>query len=813
MINPHTQDAYKLLHNGILALARAEQQGIRVDVEYVEAKKAHLTRRIDRLEKQFKETNFFDRWKRTTRGLVNIHSPHQLSNYLYRVLKLEPPKETSSGQGATDEDALKQLRLPELDMLLDIRKLRRVRDTYLGAFVREQVNGYIHPFFNLHLVRTYRSCVAKGTPILVARDFIKYPEGVPIEEIKEGDNIYCFDNDLNPTIQKVLWAGKTGYRKVIRVHYVVKGGGGKGFIDVTPEHKIRLLDGRYVEAQKLTGDWRLPTDNKKLPKIRTLSCKRVGDSLRFTGHLKHGNGLHESHFIYSNLVGPLKEGEIIHHKNLNHLDHSPSNLEKTILPEHSRYHSKNVSEKVKQIRIKALNDNRYKIKYKSGFENHNSLKLSKYSCYRTLAEASGMIAKVKYDFETFKKYLQFYGIDPWQIRLRYDLKGKYIWRSWLKKASLQGRSYVGKMIGHNHYHILKLYSLYNIPSQRLWGNQFGSFKPGNHIITKIEWLNQKVDVYDIEVEKYHNFFANQICVHNSSDSPNFQNIPKRDEEAMQICRTALYPRPGHQLLEVDYSGLEVRIAACYHKDPAMLKYITDPRSDMHADMAVQIFILDGFDKKEHYILRQAAKNGFVFPEFYGDYYVNCANFISQTWCGLPQGRWKEGQGIKINGEFLSDHLISKGITSLNKFTDHIKKIEDDFWTNRFADYATWKDRWYSVYKKHGYLDMLTGFRCSGIMSRNDCINYPVQGAAFHCLLWSFIELDKELMGMDTRLIGQIHDSMILDVNPNELQKVIEVIKEITCKRLPKAWEWIIVPLDVDVEFCDVDKSWAEKRKF
>ena len=78
----------------------------------------------------------------------------------------------------------------------------------------------------------------------------------------------------------------------------------------------------------------------------------------------------------------------------------------------------------------------------------------------------------------------------------------------------------------------------------------------------------------------------------SSDHPNFQNIPKRDKEAMNIVRRAIFPRPGHQLLELDYSGLEVRIAACYHKDKTMLRYIGDPHSDMHGDMAKQIFIID-----------------------------------------------------------------------------------------------------------------------------------------------------------------------------------------------------------------------------
>ena len=44
-INPRTHEAHKLLHEGILAFARAEQNGIRVDLEYIERKKDFLTGR------------------------------------------------------------------------------------------------------------------------------------------------------------------------------------------------------------------------------------------------------------------------------------------------------------------------------------------------------------------------------------------------------------------------------------------------------------------------------------------------------------------------------------------------------------------------------------------------------------------------------------------------------------------------------------------------------------------------------------------------------------------------------------------------
>jgi hypothetical protein len=270
-------------------------------------------------------------------------------------------------------------------------------------------------------------------------------------------------------------------------------------------------------------------------------------------------------------------------------------------------------------------------------------------------------------------------------------------------------------------------------------------------------------------------------------------------------------------MEIDFSGMEVRVAACYHKDPTMLKYINNPKSDMHGDMAKSIFMIDKFDKNTpgHQILRQAAKNGFVFPEFYGDYYGNCAPIMACTWGMLPQGSWEKGQGIEMSEGFLSNHLISKGITSLNEFKEHLRKIEKDFWGKRFPVYAAWKEQWWANYQKCGYIDMYTGFRCGGVMGKNNCINYPVQGSAFHCLLWTFIELDKisRAEHWDSRLIGQIHDSMLLDVHPQEVELVYSTARRIACEALPKAWSWIIVPMDVDAEITPIDKSWADKEKY
>jgi len=53
----------------------------------------------------------------------------------------------------------------------------------------------------------------------------------------------------------------------------------------------------------------------------------------------------------------------------------------------------------------------------------------------------------------------------------------------------------------------------------------------------------------------------------------------------------------------------------------------------------------------------------------------------------------------------------------------------------------------------------------------------------------------------------------LDVNPDELEEVAQIIRRVTCKDLPAAWKWICVPLDVEADLGPVDGSWNMKEAY
>lgn len=337
-------------------------------------------------------------------------------------------------------------------------------------------------------------------------------------------------------------------------------------------------------------------------------------------------------------------------------------------------------------------------------------------------------------------------------------------------------------------------------------------------------LRETVDGY------LHPFFNLNIArtFRSSSADPNFQNIPVRDPKIAKLVRRAFIARKNHQIIEVDYSGAEICNAACYHKDPRMIKYIKTGPGRLHTDMAMQIYKLskkeltpkDKHSKKEIKRagdIRYCGKNMYVFPQFYGDYYIHCAKNL---WEAIGQMNLRRRDGYD-----LYSHLETEGIYELGDcdpeksprdgtFEKHLQEIEEDFWDRRFRVYGQWKKDWYYTYLKKGYFDTLTGFRIEGLYSRNEVINYPVQGSAFHWLLWSLIRIQKLLKKyrMRSLIVGQIHDSIVGDVHRKERKDYLEIVKQVMTIDICKHWKWIIVPLNIEAAVAPVGGSWYEKEE-
>jgi len=285
-----------------------------------------------------------------------------------------------------------------------------------------------------------------------------------------------------------------------------------------------------------------------------------------------------------------------------------------------------------------------------------------------------------------------------------------------------------------------------------------------------------------------------VTYRSSSNNFNFQNLPKRDKKSNKIIRELLYPHIGQKLNEYDYKGIEVAIAAVYCKDKNLIKYVSDKTTDMHRDTGIELFCYENNPKDFQKDDRQLAKNKFVFPQFYGSYFELDAPPLWEK-C-TPEAR---------------ANMKQHGIRNLKDFTEHVREIEYSFWNDRFPEYAQWKKDTYKFYLKHGYLDSLTGFRYYGPMKKNEALNICIQGTAHHVLLRTFNKISNviEEKKLKSKMIGQIHDSMIPSIEPNEESYIDKMIWYHGTQEIRDDWKWIIVPIEIEKSGGEIDQSWAE----
>lgn len=304
----------------------------------------------------------------------------------------------------------------------------------------------------------------------------------------------------------------------------------------------------------------------------------------------------------------------------------------------------------------------------------------------------------------------------------------------------------------------------------------------------------------------------------SSSKPNMFNFPRRNKIIAKIVRESIIPRYDY-LLEADYSAQEVRIAACYCKDPKLIEYVTGG-GDQHYDASLDIYLLSkeemgSIDKGQPGAdVRDIVKNKWVFPQNYGSYYTNCAPDLYEA---IEEFNLRTAQGLS-----LYDHLKNHGIKKLGKcdpeldpqpgtFEHHLKEAQQEYWS-RLEVYDQWRKDWWSLYQQQGGVNSLTGFCQHGLFRRNQILCDCIQGSAWHCLLWAMIQIQNQFIKrkMKTKIVNCIYDALLFDVPHSELDEVVGLTREYALDKVVKHWPWIIVPLNVD--FQGSDKNWYDKHK-
>ncbi len=233
----------------------------------------------------------------------------------------------------------------------------------------------------------------------------------------------------------------------------------------------------------------------------------------------------------------------------------------------------------------------------------------------------------------------------------------------------------------------------------------------------------------------------------SSSDPNLQNIPIRTEEGRRI-REAFIAKEGHVLISVDYSQVELRLAA-EMADVAALKQAFKDGVDIHKLTASRVFGVP-FDEVTPDIRRQA----------------KAVNF------GIIYG---------ISGFGLAKQLgcpVGEAANFINRYLSQFHEIRDYMETTK------------QVAKDRGFVVTLYGRKCfiPGIKDKNharvnaaerQAINAPLQGTAADIMKIAMARMPAALKNsnLSAKMLLQVHDELILEVPEAEVEKTMVVACE------------------------------------
>lgn len=291
----------------------------------------------------------------------------------------------------------------------------------------------------------------------------------------------------------------------------------------------------------------------------------------------------------------------------------------------------------------------------------------------------------------------------------------------------------------------------------------------------------------------------------SCDSPNLQQVPKHNKLIKKIVRSGFIPRgKDRQLCEIDLQSAEVSVGCCLHQDKQMLQFLHDKTIDMHTYVESEFYKLKPEELSKE--LRSSVKGRFVFASFYG---ASPLSMAASLWEFI-----EESNTVLPTGEKLIDHMAKLGVVDYETCLVHTEKVFDWYWKVLFKDYGAWKENIWTLYKQQGYLDYPTGFRVVSPMAKTQAMNTIIQGSTFHLLLFTLIELQRRLTQykLGSKIVCQIHDSIVLDLVPSELQTVFDLYLD-SQDTVRKKWKWLLYPITADADLGEVGGTWAEMNGY
>ena len=290
---------------------------------------------------------------------------------------------------------------------------------------------------------------------------------------------------------------------------------------------------------------------------------------------------------------------------------------------------------------------------------------------------------------------------------------------------------------------------------------------------KSTYADALIDLVNPETGRIHTSYNQSVTATGrlSSSDPNLQNIPIRSDEGMEI-RRAFVPRKGWKLVSADYSQVELRILAHYSDDQILIKAFLE-NEDIHTRTAAEVFQIPPSSITTD--LRRQAKA------------INFGIIYGMSAFGLSK---QLGIGQKMAKTYIDNYFARyKGVKSC---IDQMLKEANQ--TKRASTLL-------------GRIRLLPDIDNSNHIVRQAAermaVNTPIQGSAADLIKLAMIKVDGAIRDrkLESAMLLSVHDELVFEVPPHELDTVTHVVKEI----MEGVWD-LKVPLMVNLAVGD---NWAE----
>ena len=250
----------------------------------------------------------------------------------------------------------------------------------------------------------------------------------------------------------------------------------------------------------------------------------------------------------------------------------------------------------------------------------------------------------------------------------------------------------------------------------------------------------------------------------SSTEPNLQNIPTRDEFGKNL-RKVFKPTGNNIFIDADYSQIELRVLAHISGDEHMIEAFKNDE-DIHKQVASKVFNvpIDEVTKEE----RGRAKA------------VNFGIVYGITDFGLAE---QIGISRKEAKQYIEQYL--EKYQGIKKFMEDIVELAKK---NGYVETLYHRRRYVPEINSNNFMVRQFGNRIA--------MNTPIQGTAADIMKLAMINIYNKMKEekLESRLVLQVHDEVLIDAKPEECEKVEKILKH-EMENVIK----LRVPLSIDIE--------------